>query len=445
VRDDVAGARTGRAALLVLCALLLVGDLGWSLRERSVQELFKMRLLDFSRDATLLNFLIGAMPALIAVGLGPPVGAWSDRTRCRFGRRIPFVFASAIVATAGMLGMAFSTGLATLALSWIVFEIATIVGNPLFLALVNDTVPRPVIGRFFALFRIVSLATGAGFFALFFHNDAAAMFQPLLTLVAVACLGCMLLVCWRVREPPHVAVPAAGWWPRREAPGRWWRLFAAVAVGAVAVLPININALNACAQFGADAGDFGRAIASTYAISAVLAWPMGWLADRFHPLRVGTVALAAYAACMLGAWQLVEGRTGFIVALVAHGVLAGCFLTGTVSLLPAVLPRGRFSQLAAVSASVTAVLVVIAAMGLGALLDATGRDYRLLYPAGALAAACGAVLWCSLWRRSLKPPACEDRLPEQTTGVRHFFRMIRPEKMSDTTHASTDTKFTMSD
>jgi MFS family permease len=406
---------------VVLCALLLIGDLGWSLRERSVQELFKMRLLDFSRDATLLNFLIGAMPALIAVGLGPPVGAWSDRTRSRFGRRIPFIFGTAIIATASMLGMAFSTGLVSLAVSWVVFEIATIVGNPLFLALINDTVPRPVLGRFFALFRIVSLATGAGFFALFFHNEAAARFQPLLTMIAVAYLGCMLLVCWRVREPPHGAPPLAGWRPRCGRIGRsdsghvggnngdangdatWWRLFGAVAVGAVAVLPININALNACDQFGADAGDFGRAIALTYVISALLAWPIGWLADRFHPLRVGTVALAAYAACMLGAWQLVEGRTGFLAALVVHGVLAGCFLTGTVSLRPAVLPRERFSQLAAVSASVTALLVVVSTVGLGALLDATGRDYRLLYPAGALAAGCGVLLWRRLWRESFRP------------------------------------------
>ncbi|HEX8603916.1 MAG TPA: MFS transporter [Pseudoduganella sp.] len=384
--------------LVALCALLLVGDLGWSLRERSVQELFKMRLLDFSRDATLLNFLIGAMPAMIAVGLGPPVGAWSDRTRCRFGRRIPFIFGTAMVATAGMLGMAFSTGLAMLAISWTLFEIATIVGNPLFLALINDTVPRPVLGRFFALFRIVSLGTGAAFFALFFRNDATAVFQPLLTMIAVVYLGCMLLVCWRVREPAHAAAAHAGAWQSGGTHGmrRWWRLFAAVAVGAVAVLPININALNACARFGADAGDFGRAIALTYAISALLAWPMGWLADRFHPLRVGTAVLAAYAVCMLVAWQLVAGRSSFLAALVVHGVLAGCFLTGTVSLLPAVLPRAHFSQLAALSASVTAMLVVVSTVGLGALLDATGRDYRLLYPAGALAAGCGVLLWRGL-------------------------------------------------
>ncbi|WP_092268831.1 MULTISPECIES: MFS transporter [unclassified Duganella] len=380
---------------------MLIGDLGWSLRERSVQELFKVHLMRFSQDATLLNILIGAMPALIALTLGPLIGAWSDRTRSRFGRRIPFIFGTAVVSTFGMLGMAFSSSLAGLAVSWTVFEMATIVGNPLFIALINDTVPRPVLGRFFGAFRIVSLATGAGFFALFFRNDLVSVFQPLLVAITVVYMGCMLLVCWRVREPSYAAPPRTGWRLMQPGDEQWGRLFAAVSVGAVAVLPININALNASAQFGADAGDFGSAIALTYAISILLAWPLGWLADRYHPLRVGAAVLSAYALCMLVAWRVVDERTGFLVALIVHGVLAGCFLTGTVSLLPALLPRERFSQLAAISASLTALMVVVSTVGLGALLDATGRDYRLLYLAGALAAGCGVVLWRSLLKRYL--------------------------------------------
>lgn len=403
MRDESESVRAGRTGLLVLCALLLIGDLGWSLRERSVQELFKVHLMRFSQDATLLNILIGAMPALIALTLGPMIGAWSDRTRSRFGRRIPFVFGTAVVTAIGMLGMAFSRGLIGLAVSWTIFEMATIVGNPLFLALINDTVPRHLLGRFFALFRIVSLATGAGFFAMFFRNELVDVFQPLLVGITAVYLCCMLLVCWRVREPACEApVQGGGWLPVQQGDVQWGRLFAAVSVGAVAVLPININALNACAQFGADANDFGAAIALTYAFSILLAWPVGWLADRYHPLRVGAVVLSAYAVCMLVAWRLVDGRTGFLFALVMHGVLAGCYLTGTVSLLPALLPRERFSQLAALSASLTALLVVVSTVGLGAVLDATGRDYRQLYLAGAISAGCGVLLWRGLLKRYLR-------------------------------------------
>jgi MFS family permease len=400
VRDGERAAWTGRTGLIVLCALLLLGDLGWALRERAVQELFKVQLLRFSQDAIVLNVLLGALPALVALSVGPVIGAWSDRARTRHGRRIPFIFGTVVVTALAMAGMAFADGLATLAGCWIVFEMATIVGNPLFVALITDTVPHHVVGRFFGAFRIVSLATGAGFFFTWFGNDLLHVFRPLLLSITAIYVACMLVVCWRVREPAYPPpAPRARWHPVQPGDGRWAWLFGGVALGAVAVLPININAINASAQFGVDAAGFGGAIALTYTISLLLAWPLGSLADRYHPLRLGGVILVLYMVAMLLAWRLVDGRQSFLFALVVHGVLSGAFLSGTAALLPVLLPRERFSQLAAVSASVTALFTMIATTALGALLDASGRDFHLLYLAGAVVAGAGAGVWCVLLRR----------------------------------------------
>jgi len=199
-----------------------------------------------------------------------------------------------------------------------------------------------------------------------------------------------------VREPaPGARAPAAAAGPA----GELALLFAAVALAAIAVLPLNINSYNARAQFGVDAASFGRAIALTYGISIVLAWPLGWLADRFHPLRVGGAVLALYALAMLGAWAGVAGRSSFLVALVLHGVLAGAFLTGTAALLPAMLPQARFSQLAALSAAVTALLAVVSTVAMGAALDGAGHDYRLLFLVEAGVAGLGVLMWWRLLRR----------------------------------------------
>jgi MFS family permease len=404
VRDGDRTAWTGRTGLIVLCALLLLGDLGWALRERAVQELFKVQLLRFSQDAIVLNVLLGALPALMALSVGPVIGAWSDRARTRHGRRIPFIFGTVVVTALAMGGMAFADGLATLAGCWIVFEMATIVGNPLFVALITDTVPHRLVGRFFGAFRIVSLATGAGFFFTWFGNDLLHVFRPLLLSITAIYIACMLVVCWRVREPDYpppaqLSPPRARWHPVQPGDGRWAWLFGGVALGAVAVLPININAINASAQFGVDAAGFGGAIALTYTISLLLAWPLGSLADRYHPLRLGGVILVLYMVAMLLAWRLVDGRQSFLFALVVHGVLSGAFLSGTAALLPVLLPRERFSQLAAISASVTALFTMIATTALGALLDASGRDFHLLYLAGAGVAGAGVGVWCVLLRR----------------------------------------------
>ena len=181
----------GLASLLPLCFFLLMGDLAWSLKERAVQEVVKAQLREFSRNPVLLNVMFGALPALLSLLFGPLVGAWSDRTRTRLGRRIPFLLCGAPLLSGSLVGLAYSEALADAVLAWFaidaayrreaviacmgvfwaLFELFSITGNALFIALVNDTVPKPLLGRFFGLFRIVSLAVGAAFFYVVFGNE----------------------------------------------------------------------------------------------------------------------------------------------------------------------------------------------------------------------------------------------------------------------------------
>lgn len=431
--DPVSDARQASAApiairpaqgLAGLFFLLLLGDLAWSLKERSVLELAKAQLMLLNQNAVLLNVLFGALPALITLFVGPMVGAWSDRTRTRLGRRIPFLLATAPVVAAAIAGLAYheplgqllarlagspapraSASLMTMMLCWTVFESASLIGNTLFIALINDTVPRHLIGRFFGLFRIISLAVGAGFFYFVFRHPLPDILRPALLLIGAIYLGGFLLLCCCVSEPalpPPDAAAGAGAQLRQLAGSGanfYPLLLLGVAVAAVAVLPVNINSYNARAQFGVDQASFGAAIAVTYAISILLAWPLGWLADRYHPLYLGFAALTAYALAMLCAWLWMDGRNAFLAGLVVHGVLSGTFLTGTAALLPALLPRDRFSQLAALSGSMTALLTVAGSLAMGGLLDVSGRDFRLIFLAGGLLALTGSLIWYRLIRR----------------------------------------------
>ncbi|WP_342113500.1 MFS transporter [Pseudoduganella sp. OTU4001] len=407
------------AGLLPLFCFLLLGDLAWSLKERSMPDLFKVQLREFSQDAVLLNVLFGALPSAIAMLVGPAVGAWSDRTRTRIGRRIPFLLACVPLVSASMVGLAFSEPLgdmlwhwsgaapgmrvryivACMCVFWTMYELFTILANALFVALVNDTVPKQILGRFFGMFRIISLGVGVVFFWFVFGNELPALVRPVMLAIAAAYLLGFLVMCRGVREPsypPPAPAPKAGLRLLAgdgAAPWSYVLLFFTLAIATICVLPVNINSYNAIEQFGVDRSDYGRAVAAAYSISIVLALPVGWLADRFHPLRVGYVLLGMYALCMLGAWGLVEGRLSFLVWLVVHAVLAGTFLTGTASLLPAVLPRARFSSLAALSASMTGLMTVFFTLGMGALLDANGRDFHVIFLVAGLLAALGTMCW----------------------------------------------------
>eukprot|EP01034_Spumella_vulgaris_P046643 gene46643-58159_t len=211
----------GLASLLPLCFFLLMGDLAWSLKERAVQEVVKAQLREFSQHPVLLNVLFGALPALLSLLFGPLVGAWSDRTRTRLGRRIPFLLCGAPLLSGSLVGLAYSEALADAVLAWFaidaayrreaviacmgvfwaLFELFSITGNALFIALVNDTVPKPLLGRFFGLFRIVSLAVGAAFFYVVFGNELPSVARQVMLAIAGIYLAGFAILCAFVREP----------------------------------------------------------------------------------------------------------------------------------------------------------------------------------------------------------------------------------------------------
>ncbi len=92
-----------------------------------------------------------------------------------------------------------------------------------------------------------------------------------------------------------------------------------------------------------------------------------------------------------------------------HAVLAGTFLTGTAALLPVLLPRARFSSLAALSASITGLLTVFFTLELGALLDANGRDFHVIFLVAGVLAAVGTACWFVLLLLHKRRPAQADQ------------------------------------
>ncbi len=166
----------GIAALFVW---LLWGDFAWSMRDRSIPPVITLLFKNYGSPDTLTGILIGSLPALLGLVLNPIVSYRSDRLRSRLGRRIPYLILSTPVIVIGLVGLAFSPPLGTmlshwfgpvlgaslatlvfLALFWTLFEVGCVVSMAVFNALVNDVVPQELLGRFYGLFRAVSLFAG---------------------------------------------------------------------------------------------------------------------------------------------------------------------------------------------------------------------------------------------------------------------------------------------
>jgi MFS family permease len=400
--------------LVVLFCWLLWGDFAWALKERSVPSVVQLLLKKFAASDMLSGILIGSLPAAISMIVAPIVSYRSDRHKGRWGRRIPFLLVSTPIAALSMVGLAFSPALGNFVHSisgphslggnswiliffgvfWTLFEVATIVANSVLGGLINDVVPQAVIGRFFAMFRALSLIAGM-LFNFWLLGKAETSYIWIFVGIGMLYGGGFTIMCLKVKEgryPPVASTGSEG--PRgflkatggyfRECFGhsyyRWF--FVAIALAWMSFVPVNLFSVYFAKSINMDMDTYGKCLALTYLLSLGLSYLIGSLADRFHPLSVGLVAQGLYAlACLWGSLFARDVWT-FGFALVAHGVLSGAWMTATASLGQRLLPKDRFAQFASALGIVTSLGTMAVGPIMGGLLDHTHHAYRYTYLAG---------------------------------------------------------------
>jgi maltose/moltooligosaccharide transporter len=397
----------------VFCWLLL-GDFAFSMRERSADPTVKALLAQYGASNTFMTVITWTMPMVVGLLLSPVISYKSDRYRSRFGRRIPFLAITTPVTFLSMLGLAYSPMFGTFAhnqlgesspglsscilgafaVFYTFFELATITSLVLFGALVNDVVPRAVIGRFYALFRAVSLVAGIIFNRyMFAWMDKGHFFEMFLGISVFFGLG-FALMCWRVKEgeyPPPSEDPddvrgqgffvAAGvYFKECFSSGYYWLLFVTFFVTGFTFAPYNSFSQNYNRALCIPIADYGAFIAYSYVVSLTIAYPLGSLVDRFHPLRVGIVAMLLYVVSMAYGAYAVHDRNTFLVALVLHTILSGTYFTATAALGAVLFPRVKFGQFASASGIIGTVGGLIFGTALGPILDLSARKVSLILP-----------------------------------------------------------------
>lgn len=406
----------GAGALAVLFGWLLWGDFSWQLKERSAIPIVQIMLKTFKSSDFLTGLFLATLPALIGIVIQPIISYRSDRHRGKWGRRIPYLLLTTPVATVSMFGLAFSPHIGTwlhrefglapdslnfailmvMGLSWTFFEFATLSANVVFGALINDVVPRQIIGRFFGMFRAVSLLTGI-FFNYFLMGKVEGHFTLIFSaLGAVYGIG-FTLMCMFVKEgsypPPPLAAPgekrgfavAIRSYCRDCFSNSYyvWTI-ASMGLAIVAFLPVNMYSVFAAKSFNLSMDAYGKYLAATYACSLLLSIPLGWLADRFHATRVGLAALGIYTVVMALAFAGIQGPDAFGVFFLLHGVLSGCYLTGAAALGQMLFPKIKYAQFASAATAAQALFTILLGPVLGGVLDLMHHEYRFVFAAGGL-------------------------------------------------------------
>lgn len=409
------------SGLVALFCWLLFGDFAWQLKERSVTATAQLVLRKFEASDFLVGLLVGSLPAALGMIIGPIVSVRSDRHRGRWGRRIPYLLVPLPVVVLSMVGLALcptlgkhlhallganSPGfnqcvLATFVGCWGFFEVASIVANAVFGGLINDVVPHAVIGRFFGLFRMVSLIDGIIFNYFLIKHAEQHFFWIFIGTGLFYGIG-FSIMCLMVKEgeyrPPDPLGESGrpGWWDAIRAyvrecfanPYYLW-VFLATTLCALSFSPVNTFSIFYAKSLGMSMETYGKYIAGSYACSLALAYFLGSLADRFHPLRLGIVSLAIYAAVMLWGASYATDAGRFGVAFVAHTVISGAFFTSTASLGQRLYPKLKFAQFASAAGILNAAAFALLPPTMGRILDASGHNYRLTFLGSGILAALG--------------------------------------------------------
>lgn len=389
--------------LVNLFIWMLWGDFCFSMMELLIPNLLPLYLRMHEAPNWLIGLIVGSVPAAINFVVNPIISTRSDRTRTRWGRRIPYLFFATPFVTLFLILLGWSDAIGetvhSLLLpqnSWITvskvvigFIVVFAVGFQFFNMFVfsvfyyifADVVPRPLMGRFMALFRMVG--TCAGFiFQRYIIGHAETHMAWIFTLVALVYLVSFLLMCIFVKEgeypPPE---------PRKgNMIGTYFRecfslsfyrwFFLAIACNdASTVCRTMFNLLFAKEALGMSVDQFGKIMSVNAVISFFVLIPMGILVDKFHPLRTYMAGGILIVAANIFGFFFVRDYTSFYIVSV---MLALVYVIQNASKLPmfvALLPTAQYGQFSSANAMVVSIFLILANAGGGAFVDLLGYQY----------------------------------------------------------------------
>ncbi len=209
-----------------------------------------------------------------------------------------------------------SSVLIFMALFWMLFEFSATIANAVYVALINDVVPQEVLGRFFGLFRALSLVAGIISPTGTWGKAETAYVWIFLGIGAIYGIG-VTLMCLKVKEgeyPPQLPMDsgrnirgflqaAKNYFVECFGNTYYWWLFGSFTLAAVGIGgPVNLFSVFFAKSVHMDLNLFGNCLALTYCFSLGLAYPLGWLAGPISSAsRRNGCAMALYAIVSLWA------------------------------------------------------------------------------------------------------------------------------------------------
>lgn len=401
-----------KAGLINLFIWMLWGDFCYVLMEMLIPTLLPIVLKQHNASNFVIGLLVGSIPAFLDIFLCPIISTASDRTRSRFGRRIPYILFTApfvvifLVLTGwsdhigkwlhtmpfGPTGTVAGTVIVLLAIFAVGFQLFNMFVGSVFYYIFADVVPKPFIGRFMALFRLIGTAAGFVFkYWIMPLADTSSNMPWIFTGVAgIYLFGCVAM-CLMVKEgqyPPPPVMEERGFRRMIKEISGYFRdcfsipyymvLFLALAFNTTSnTCRVMFNLLFAQHDLKLTAGEFGKITGIVSLVMLATYIPLGWLVDKFHPLRIFIIGAVLIIAANIFGYFFCYDYTSFYVVCF---LVSSTYVLQNASELPLTVrlyPKEQYGQFCSAAVVIRSVILIAANAGAGAFIDLCG--YRALF------------------------------------------------------------------
>jgi Na+/melibiose symporter-like transporter len=326
------------------------------------------------------------------------IGAMSDRTRTKLGRRRPYILVGVPIAALSLVALSLRPPLPIMLAVLVLLTSSLAVAFGPYLALLTDLVPAPQRGR---IGGVLALGSTLGqLLLLFLASQLWERNEPLVFwILAGGLLAGFTLTFFGIREPQCSEQEPE---PVRFRPREYLRdllqhrdvakyLLATLFfwLGTGSVVPFLTRF--AVRELGTDEGTAFKLLMVAILSTAIFALPAGWLGDRFGKKRMLLVGLGLFGLAILVGSQ-VRTVEEAAAALVVTGVANALCTVLLFPLLSDLIPRERAGEFTGLGSGVWELAQPIGAMFGGVTADLTGTLRGPLVAAGLLTLVSCALL-----------------------------------------------------
>jgi len=312
-----------KASLAILFCWLLWGDFCFILMETVVPSIMPLKFRSLGASNVSIGMILTTIPMTINSVMNPIISFKSDRYRGKWGRRIPFLLLTVPVTVLFLIGVGFAdrigirlypmfepyiASLSTNQFAIIVITVMMVIYsffntfvNSLFWYLFNDVVPEQLLARFMSWFRVVSMIASS-LYSFFIFQYAESHASAIFIGAAILYFAGFGMMCLRVKEgeyplPPPYAHGKSGmiagiitFCKECHTTPHYLYIFM-VSMASAGVCAVGPFGLLFALSIGLDLKSIGQIGGVSCVVAGTMIIISGWLADRYHPVRIVLLGL----------------------------------------------------------------------------------------------------------------------------------------------------------